>query len=139
MNSSAFLSLIFIVFLVSVISCKDDDDDECNAGTGGNVTIVAKPEHHLDPVISLPSYPDSAFVKFNAQEFPGDNPALYDLVVAGESPEDHVLIEGLKCGKYFIFMTGFDTSIQERVKGGIPVQIIQTSGERIIKVPVTED
>jgi hypothetical protein len=138
MSIRFFLPLISIVTLASVISCKDDDN-KCVAGTGGNVTVVAKPEHHLEPIINLPAYPDSAFVKFNTQEFPGDNPALYDLVVAGEAPEDHVHIEGLKCGKYFIFMTGFDTTIQERVKGGIPVQITQQSGERIIKVPVTED
>jgi hypothetical protein len=49
-------------------------------------------------------------------------------------------VEGLKCGDYFLFMTGFDTSIAERVKGGIPYSIAEgTSGTKSVIVPITED
>ena len=56
----------------------------------------------------------------------------------GEAGENHVHIEGLKRGKYFIFIAGFDTTISARVTGGIPIEITQTSGEIDLDVPVTE-
>jgi hypothetical protein len=50
------------------------------------------------------------------------------------------LVQGLKCGDYFLFMTGFDTSIAERVKGGIPYTIQEgASGIKNVVVPVTEN
>lgn len=125
-----------------IVSCKKDVDlpvDTCVAGTGGEVTLVLQPEHHGEPIPSLPAYPDSAFIKFNVNEFPGDNPSLYDLIVVGLEGENEVTINNLKCGDYYVFMTGKDTSIDERVKGGVPVVIEQTSGVKTIKVAITED
>jgi len=117
----------------------DDDDGSCEyGGTGGSTTIVAKPEHHGNPIISKIGWVDSAFVKFNTQDSPGSSPANYDLVVAGEEGEDHVHIENMKPGKYYIFMTGYDSTSIERVSGGIPVTITQASGEVDVVVPVTE-
>ena len=126
--------LITGILLVTTSSCED----ECEAGLGGNVTIAAFPKHHDDPIFSQANYPDSAFVKFNTQEFPGEDPADYDLVLVGTPGEDHIHIEGLKCGDYFIFMTGFDTAINDRVVGGIPYSFDQSSGEIDVVVPVTE-
>jgi hypothetical protein len=141
MNNPQKFFLIAIAFLLfSSMSCKKTD--KCTAGTGGAVTIVAFPQHHTAPVISEsePGYPDSAFVKFSP---PSDfvttsNPADYDLVVVGDSGEDHVHIPNLKCGDYFIFMTGWDIGIPSRVKGGVPESFTQTSGEIVLDVPVTE-
>jgi hypothetical protein len=118
----------------------EEDDGTCvYAGTGGNTTLVAKPQHHGEEILNRPSYPDTAYLKFNTQESPGTNAAAYDLVVAGEHMgEDHVEIENLKPGKYYIFMTGFDTTINERVFGGIPYILTQESGEVILEVPVVE-
>jgi hypothetical protein len=109
-------------------------------GTGGTVTLVAKPQHHGMPIISgSGGVADSAYVKFNVSEFPGPDPLAYNLRLAGEDGEDHVHIPGLKPGKYFIYMTGFDTSSNEVVKGGIPVNIPNGyDGEMVIIVPVTE-
>lgn len=116
-----------------------DDDGSCEyAGTGGNTTIVAKPEHHGTPIVSKIGWVDSAYVKFNTQDSPGSNPANYDLVLAGEEGEDHVHITGMKPGKYYIYMTGFDSTIVQRVAGGIPVTITQTSGEVDQVIPVSE-
>jgi hypothetical protein len=118
----------------------EEDDGSCmySAGTGGLVTLVAKPEHHLAPIVSDSAYVDSAFIKFNTQESPGLNASDFDLVVAGEPGEDHVHIEGLKRGQYYIMMTGWDASISERVSGGIPFEISQGTGEKVVVVPVTE-
>ena len=115
----------------------EEDDGSCQyGGTGGNTTIVAKPQHHGKPIISKVGYVDSAFVKFNTQDSPGSSPSAYDLVIAGEVGEDHVHIEGMKPGWYYIYMTGLDSL--ERVTGGIPVKITQSSGEADVPIPVTE-
>lgn len=117
----------------------EEDDGSCKyAGTGGNTTIIAKPEHHGVPIISKIGYVDSAFVKFNTQNFPGTSASSYDLVIAGEEGENHVHIPNLKPGKYYILMTGFDSTIVQRVSGGIPYILTQTSGEVVVTVPVTE-
>ncbi len=120
-------------------SGAEEDDGSCTyAGTGGNTTIVAKPQHHGMPIVSKVGYVDSAYVKFNTQESPGINPSSYDLVLAGEVGEDHVHITGLKPGKYYIRMTGFDSTIVQRVVGGIPYVLTQASGEVDLTVPVSE-
>ena len=124
---------------ISYDSEAEEDDGSCQyGGTGGNTTIVAKPQHHGTPIISKIGYVDSAFVKFNTQNSPGSSASAYDLVIAGTEGEDHVHIENMKPGKYYIYMTGFDSTIFQRVSGGIPVSITQSSGEVDVVVPVSE-
>jgi hypothetical protein len=108
------------------------------AGFGGDVVLILFPEHHAKAIYSQPSYPDSAFIKFNTSEFPGDDPALYDAVRVGNTGDDFVRVSGLKKGKYFIYMAGWDSTISQRVVGGIPYTIEQSSGDLIAKIPVTE-
>jgi hypothetical protein len=148
------LSLTMIMFVIPGCSKKkgcmdpasnnydseaEEDDGSCTytAGTGGNVTIAAFPKHHGMEIRS-DSILDSAFVKFNTLDFPGTNRSLYDLILAGDSGENHVHIEGLKRGKYFIFMTGYDPTISSPVSGGIPIEITKTTGEIDLDVPVVE-
>jgi hypothetical protein len=104
-----------------------------NSGPGGNVSIIAFPQHHGVPVISQVTHPDSAFIKYNAQLFPGYNLSDYDTFVVANAGEDHISLLNMKAG-----MTGFDTAISERVSGGIPVTVQQHSGQQNILVPVTE-
>ncbi len=112
----------------------EEDDGSCEyAGVGGNVTIVAFPKHH-----GKETRPYNVYVKFNTQDFPGENPSLYDLQIAADTTENHIEIENLKRGYYYIYMTAFDTSIAAVVKGGIPTSVTQTAGEIDLDVPVTE-
>jgi hypothetical protein len=121
-------------------SCTEEKEETCIAGNGGTVRLVLFPEHHGEAIPSLDNYADSAFIKFNAQDFPGDDPSKYDLVITGAIGSDSVVVENLKCGKYYIYMAGFDTSIAERVRGGIPYVISEgASGVKNVIVPVTED
>ncbi|HMT30828.1 MAG TPA: hypothetical protein PKD91_16265 [Bacteroidia bacterium] len=139
---NVFGKMLITIMVISFVACDDDDDDPkttCVAGKGGAVTFILQPEHHGEAIPSTPTYPDSAWIKYNTSNFPGDNPALYDLIVVGTSGSASVTVDSMKCGNYFIYMTGFDTSIVERVRGGIPVTISVQSGNKIIKVPVTED
>jgi len=135
------LFLTMALVAISFNSCKDKDDDpvELVSGPGGNLTLVAKPQHHGQPILNMASYPDSAMVKFNTQNFPGDNPALYDAIYIGANPgEDFVRIAGIKPGKMYIFMAGWDSTINQRVTGGIPFNTSQAAGELVVVVPVTE-
>jgi hypothetical protein len=137
MNKQLLIFAAIITWIFISASCKKKDD--CVAGSGGAVTIAAFPQHHTKPIFSTGgNHTDTAYVKFGTQDFPGTNPASYDLVIAGDSGEDHVHIPNLKCGEYYIYMTGFDTSINQRVTGGIPYSFSQTSGEIDLDVPVTE-
>ena len=114
----------------------EKDDGSCQlGGSGGATTIVAFPRHHGGKV-----WQSTAYLKFNAIDFPG-NPAstAYDLTISSEPSLDKVKLPGLKPGKYYIYMTGYDSSIAETVKGGIPYTLTTASGEVDLEVPVTED
>jgi hypothetical protein len=149
-------SKIVILLLVSIalfVGCKKDktkgckdpnsitynpeaeeDDGSCEyAGVGGNLTIVAYPKHH-----GKETRPYNVYVKFNTQEFPGENQSLYDLQIAADTTENHIEIENLKRGYYYIYMTAYDTSISAIVTGGIPTTVTMTAGEMDLDVPVTE-
>lgn len=112
----------------------EEDDGSCQyAGTGGNTTIVAFPKHH-----GADTRPYHVYVKFNTQNSPGTDPWLYDLTVDADTTENHIEIEGLKPGKYYIYEVAFDTTINDTVMGGIPYILTQTSGEVDLDIPVTE-
>lgn len=134
-KSKFSIVLLSAIAIISVSGCKKD---KCNAGTGGGVIVAAFPEHHGTVIYNQPNYPDTAYIKFCTKDFPGTDLTKYDLVVPGEIGEDHVHINGLQSGDYYIYMAGFDTSISQRVTGGLPFTIDQTGGEIDLTVPVTE-
>jgi hypothetical protein len=133
----------FILTLLGIIAgCEknnnnDEDKPICVGGKGGSVSLIASLQHHGKPIISRDSYPDTVYVKFNTLEYPGSL-QKFDTLVVAETGEDHVHISGLRCGKYFVFATGFDTTINQRVRGGVPVQFSVASGEVPVVVPVSE-
>jgi hypothetical protein len=115
------MALTFVIF-----SCK-------KAGTGGANTLVISPEHHGSPIKGA-----TAYLKFDTKEQPGTEASDYDLIEIGEQKEDHIHVEGLKPGKYYIYCVGYDSTIFQIVKGGIPLTVKSKSGETAIAVPVTE-
>lgn len=131
------LSLITVAIITSSSSCKPDKECE-DAGTGGNLTVVATLKHHSKVIYNQPNYLDTVFVKFNTQDLPGTEPLDFDTYFVGEAGEDHVHLDGLKCGDYYIYGAAFDTTITQRVVGGIPFSTTQTDGEIELIVPVTE-
>jgi len=133
------LSILFLLSIISVILFSCQKEEECSGGLGGDVTLILKPQHHEDPIISQVGYLDSAFIAVDKYDFPGENPSKYDIIKVGIVGSDEVIISGLKCGGYYVFMTGYDTTISQRVKGGIPVYISQSSGSVTKIIPVTED
>lgn len=129
---------ILLLSAISLTTFSGCNKNKCNAGTGGSVIIAAYPKHHGTTIYNQPAYPDTAYIKFCTKDFPGTDLSQYDLKIAGEVGEDHVHINGLQSGDYYIYMAGFDTTISQRVTGGIPFTIDQTGGEIDLTVPVTE-
>jgi hypothetical protein len=117
----------------------EKDDGSCEyAGLGGNTTLVLFPKHHNNSVPNTTSYPDTAFLKFNATQSPGTNAGAYDKIFVGEAGEDHIHCVGLKPGRYYIMVAGFDTTISKRVTGGMPYTLTQSAGEVDLDVAVVE-
>ena len=128
------ITIITAALLITAFTSCKEEKDECTAGTGGSVTLVAFPQHHGADV-----RPYNVYVKYNTQNSPGTDPANYDLTIAADTTENHIEIENLKCGDYYIYMVGYDTAISEGVSGGIPTTIAEgATGEINLNVPVTE-
>lgn len=128
---------VLVCTLVTIFGCKKEG---CEAGTGGEVTLKILPEHHGVPIYNSQNYRDTVYIKFDATDFPGPDPSNFDIVRWGNANENFVNVPGLKCGQYYIMVSGFDTSAQWniRVVGGVPFNFSETSGEKSITVPVTE-
>lgn len=106
------------------------------AGLGGDASIAAFPKHHDKPIPNAMIY-----IKYDTKDFPGTDVNAYDDVMiaepqTGEDPHAH--FENLKKGNYYLYGVGFDSSINQIVTGGIPVEIKLKVGETDIVVPVTE-
>lgn len=131
---SLYKIALVVTLCVTVFSCKKE-------GLGGDATVVALLKHHDHIIPNQANYPDTVFVKFDAKEFPGNNPSDYDAFFTGHFGEDHVQIEGLKPGNYFLFGVGIDSSIVQRVKGGVAIKIKHKEKDEEIQldIPVTED
>lgn len=136
MKVANYAMLLAGALILFSFGCKDDDD--CTAGTGGDLVLVVSPKHHGEDIYSQGNYRDTVYIKFNTQEFPGASPSAYDLIAVGDSGEEHVHIHGLKCGDYYIYAVGLDTSLGERVFGGKPFATTETSGEIVVDIPVAE-
>ncbi len=134
------LKIIFVLLPLTFILFSSSCNKKCkNAGTGGEVVLVAKLQHHGFTIVNRASYLDTVYLKFNTSDSPGENLNSYDTYFVGEAGEDHVHMHGLKCGDYYIYGVGFDTAINDRVKGGIPYSFDKESGEIHLIIPVTED
>jgi hypothetical protein len=133
MKKNIFTIAILSLALLSTQSCK-------KAGTDGEATLVVFPQHHGRTIPNHAGYPDSVYIKFNTQDLPSDPTHNYDVVYVGEVGEDHVHCTTLNAGKYYLFATGWDTTINMRVSGGMAVKIKYGDRKKEIdtNVPVTE-
>ncbi|MBC7412869.1 MAG: hypothetical protein H7331_10510 [Bacteroidia bacterium] len=114
--------------VIGTVACKKN-------GTGGKATLAALPQHHGKPIFGA-----TAYIKFNATELPSDPTNNYDLKIVGGKKEDHVHVENLRYGNYYVYIIGYDSSIFLPVKGGIPVKIkyAERAKELDMIIPVKE-
>jgi hypothetical protein len=124
---------LIVTFALLLVSCKKE-------GLGGEATLVTYLKHHDHTIVNQPNYPDTVYVKFNAKESPGTDPADYDAVFVGEPGEDHVHIEGLEWGDYFLYGAGIDSTGPYRVVGGTAIKIKrrERDEEIVVNIPVVE-
>lgn len=121
-------TLVILTISSVIIACKKN-------GTGGDATIAAFPQHHGKAI-----YGATAYIKYKAKDLP-DNPTVnYDLKVVGDPKEDHVHIDGMLPGNYYLYAVGYDSAISQTVKGGIALSIkySEKKSELDINIPVTE-
>ena len=121
--------LFAIIVLASNFSCKKKP----SAGLGGNAKLKIAAKHHGITIDSC-----TISIKFNSLDAPSNG--MYDLthkVSKGIAGESFTIFEGLKPGDYYVYGLGWDPSISNNVKGGIPYTIKDETDLSII-VPVTE-
>jgi len=119
-------SLLFILG-----GCRKEGTETCIGGANGNVTLSIYPQHHGEAIPGA-----TAYIKFNTRSSPGSL-SNFDFKIVGNANEDHIDARDLRCGDYFIYCIGMDST--ETVLGGIPYTIPSgTSGVLSVYVPVTE-
>lgn len=121
--SAMSLSLLFV-------SCKRIEKEP--AGKGGSATINAVLRHH-DVYKNIIN--GKTFIKYNAQDASETYDDSVDCIYISGMPT--AKFSQLKKGKYYLYGTGFDTSIRQNVKGGIPYEVTEEA-ELNITLPVTE-
>ncbi|TND02595.1 MAG: hypothetical protein FD123_4057 [Bacteroidetes bacterium] len=109
----------------------------CKEGTDGDATLTVYLKHHNTIIENHVSWPDTVFVKFNADELPGTNPSDFDAFFVGEAGEDHVHIKNLACGKYYLYGAGLDSSGPYRVTGGMGIKIKRKDRKELINVDLS--
>lgn len=123
------LIILLLLIIATSFSCKKKP----KAGLGGNANLKITAQHHSSTIDSC-----TISIKFNSLDAPSDG--IYDLTqkitkdIAGDS---YTIFEGLKPGDYYVYGLGWDPSISNNVKGGIPYTIENETDLSII-VPVTE-
>lgn len=130
-----YLLAISLLVPVFFMGCKKSND--CTAGSGGNLTLVAKTMHHTKAIPGCTLY-----IKYCTQELPGNgNATAFDksFKIANDSVE--IAISNLQKGDYYLYAVGIDSTLDPTkniVKGGIPFSTDQNNGIINLIVPVTE-
>lgn len=122
-------TIMQIAFTATLLfSCKKNGD-------GGKAEIHVRVNHHSTPING-----STVYVKFGTQELPSNPESNYDLKVKGEETDNHVHIENMRYGEYYLYAVGYDSTISQTVKGGMPVKIKWSERKTTIEVeiPVTE-
>lgn len=118
---------LFVTAVLLLVCCKKN-------GTGGQADISATVIHHTRAV------PFSIIhIKYGAKEFPGTNTGNYDNHIQTDA-NGHADIKNLRYGDYYLYGTGFDSSIMSPVTGGDHLSITWSQRKKTISftVPVTE-
>lgn len=135
MLKSVYLFLLSMGFITVFVGCKKKN--ECEAGSGGSLTVYAKMIHHVKPIKGCRVY-----VKFNTTEFPGDSPSNYDLSFKADDTSSVAKLTGLNCGDYYFYAIGIDSALIDSanyyVKGGTPFSTSQKEGSQNWNIYITE-
>jgi hypothetical protein len=93
-------------------SCKKNE-------SGGKAEIHARIYHGSAPVVGT----TTLYVKFDAKSQPSDPVSAYDLKLTGDPDDNHVHVEGLRPGDYYLYAVAYDSTAMMQVKGGAAATI----------------
>lgn len=110
-NKLAFTLLVSVV-LFSTSSCKKNE-------TGGQAELHALIYHGSEPIVGT----TTLYVKFDAKSQPSNPFSDYDLKVKGEPDDNHVHVEDLRPGNYYLYAVAFDSLDMKIVQGGAAATI----------------
>lgn len=127
-STKSIFAIVALASLLTIVSCKKND-------TGGKAEIHAHIGHHNTEISS-----SIVYIKFNSRSAPSDPTTNYDLKVEGEATDNHVHIDELRPGNYYLYAVGFDKTINKTVKGGTAVEIKWKDRKKTIEaeIEVTE-
>jgi hypothetical protein len=127
MKWQIILSSTILILLFG--SCKKKP----SAGLGGQANLKVFAYHHSLPIDSCKIY-----IKFNTSELVSIGEYDISQSIATDSNGDsYTIFSGLKKGDYYIYGEGWDPSIFNNVKGGIPYTVKEETTQNV-SVPVTE-
>ncbi|HTN45690.1 MAG TPA: hypothetical protein VL098_05030 [Flavipsychrobacter sp.] len=123
-------ALSLIALSLTWMCCNRSDAPAESGGKGGNAILKVFPQHHGNPIDS-----GKVYIKYNAQ----DAPTSYDDSVACiiENGKAVAIFTQLKKGSYYLSGSGWDSTILEKVKGGLPYKVEQETTLEMI-LPVSE-
>jgi hypothetical protein len=123
-NRIAFLLCISIA-LVATGACKKN-------GVGGTAEIHALIYHGTTALVGT----TTLYVKFDATTEPSNPTTNYDLKVQGEPDDNHVHVENLRPGDYYLYAVSFDSLAMVAVKGGTAATIKWSERKKTKEVDV---
>ncbi len=128
-NKSIVICLLFFGLLSVLSSCeKEEEPDDHHKST-----ITGHVKHHEQHIPLA-----TVYIRYGVTEFPGADPSAYDDSMIASSTDGHYHFENLSKGSYYLYATGFDSSVVDSVFGGVPVEITKHDETLEVNVPVTE-
>jgi hypothetical protein len=106
------------------------------AGKGGSTTLKVSPQHHGR---SMNFTAMTVYIKYNTQDAPSNG--VYDDSVHCTNADTvwTATFPQLQNGNYYLYGYGYDTSVNENVKGGSPYAISMQNTSLTFLLPVSED
>lgn len=123
-TKNSFITILFATTLIVFTSCKKNN-------SGGKAELHAKIYNNGREINHSDLY-----VKFGTTEQPSDPEKDYDIMVHGEETDNHVHVEDLRPGKYYLYAVGVNTLTGKTVKGGASVEIKWKDRKNTLEVPI---
>ncbi len=122
----------FIAISALFFACKTKDKDV--AGKGGSATISVFPQHH-EVAKNLTAF--KAYIKYGTKDAPTSG--LYDdsMVLVNHDSLVSGSFAGLKNGDYYLYASGYDTSVNSNLHGGLPYTVTAQTPQSVF-IPVSE-
>lgn len=119
------MGIIAVTALILTPSCKKNN-------TGGKAEVHVMVSNNGTPI-----YNSTLYVKFDAHHEPSDPTGDYNLKLQGSSSDNHVHVEDLRPGEYYLYAIGVNASTGKTVKGGTAVEIKWKDRKKTIEADIS--